>query len=146
MQLYGWNNLKNKWLSASSSLSKERDITMDIILKHYTGLRIGNNNLKTLDCDEEGLSNDLVKLTTNTQQVYKVFKKLEDSYSSDSDDIALLYVQKIQLQKNTSLHKAVKENSALVGLLVKVMESGWTSDVEEKCIDFLITPSIPSPK
>lgn len=92
----------------------------------------------TVSMDEEGLAKALVAMGTNMPRVRKIFEHLRDKHSSDADDVALLYVQKIQAAANSnSILQAIKADSDLRALLMQVMEEGWTSGEERKAIDLL---------
>jgi hypothetical protein len=83
------------YLIASSSLSSARDISFDLIDRHYRGVRVGATNVKTLDFDEEGLAKALIDLGTNADDVLKVFERPDKHYNSDADDVAELYVNEV---------------------------------------------------
>ena len=89
----------------------------------------------TFDMDEEGLADALVAMGGNTRRVLAIFEHLDDKHNSDADDVAVLYVQRIQ--KSPGLSAAVKADRPLTNLLVKVMDEGWTSNDEKKAIAFL---------
>jgi hypothetical protein len=128
---------RDQWLRASEALSNQRDRAFDLIDRHYTGVRLGASNLKTINFDEEGLARALVEEAgADTRLVLEVFERLRDHYSSDSDDVAELYVNLVRKHKGP-LEAALRSNPALIGVLVQVMDEGWTSGGESECIEYL---------
>lgn len=89
----------------------------------------------TFDMDEVGLADALVAMGGNTRRVLAIFEHLNDKHTSDADDVAVLYVERVK--KSPVLSAAVKADRPLTNLLVKVMDEGWTSDDEKKAIAFL---------
>ncbi len=136
ISLVGFDTFRSYWLVPSPQLSNERDRAFDLIDKRYVGIRIGASNLKTLSFDEEGLAKDLIAEGTNTKLVYEVFERLRIHYSSDSDDVAELYVNEVRRRKG-AIEDALKKSPELVAVLIRVMDEGWTSSGEQACIDYL---------
>lgn len=135
--LADWNDFKKTWLVVAKNLSQTRDIAIDLIEEFHMGARRGYYNWLTLNFNEQGLADAIVsKLGNHSNQVYAVFERLDSGgYSTDIDDVALAYVKRI---KNHPLIAAsVRSNQALVQLLIKSMDEGWTSRAEKKCIKFL---------
>lgn len=137
VSLLHFESFRLQWLRPSPSLSNERDRVFDLIDKHYTGLRLGASNLKTISMDEEGLADALVREAgTDSALVLGVFERLRDHYSSDSDDVAELYVNRVR-KLGGPLEQALRSNAALVQVLIQVMDEGWTSSGEQDCIRYL---------
>ncbi len=92
----------------------------------------------TASLDEDGLAETLVGMGTNLPRVQAVFEKLGQSHNSDADDVAVLYVQKLQVspQRNTIVG-AFKQRPTLRNLLIRIMDEGWTSAEEKAAIAFL---------
>ena len=132
--LVGWQNFRDRWLRASSKLSKSNDRVFELIDQHYTGLRVGATNVKTLNMNEEGLAKALLK--EDSQTTLAVFVRLDEQYNSDADDVAELYVNLVQSRGGAAL-SSLKGNRPLIQRLIKVMDEGWTSSGEQKCIKFL---------
>ncbi|MEZ6134826.1 MAG: hypothetical protein R3C53_07945 [Pirellulaceae bacterium] len=132
--LVGWQLFLDKWLVADSSLSKSKDRVFELINAHYTGVRRGAWNAKTVNMNEAGLAKDL--LGENMQTTLAVFERLDDQYNSDADDVAVLYVNLVK-KAGGAKQAALASNKALVKRLIKVMDEGWTSDEEAKAITFL---------
>ena len=88
----------------------------------------------TVHMDEEGLAQCLVEMGNNEPRILKIFERLDQKHNSDVDDVALLYVQKMNTPANTPLLKSMRR---LIPLLVRVMEEGWTTAKEKAAIEFL---------
>jgi len=91
----------------------------------------------TLNMDEEGLADALVAMGTNIYRVCDVMHHLANHCFTDSDDVALLYVERIQ--KRPDIYRALAHHRELVELLIQVMAEGWTSAREQRAIDWLKT-------
>ena len=123
--LIGWEDFKNRWLVASEKLSDKRDFAIDLIEEFHTGVRIGYSNMATINFDEEGLANAMIKeLGSNASKVHAVFKRLKAGGYDPTDikDIAFIYVTK--LKTRPSFATAVRNHSALVSLLLKLLDKG----------------------
>src|SRR5262249_47833502 len=119
-----------RWGGRAAGLSERTN-------RHYHGLRVGANNLKTLSMDEEGLATALVnEVGTNTPLTRQVFERLDEHYNSDADDVAEIYVNQVR-KRGGALLMAVQSDKALIARLIKVMDEGWTSSGEKECIKFL---------
>jgi hypothetical protein len=135
--LLGFDTFRAQWLRAADSLSTVRDRAFDLIDKYTVSVRLGAMNLKTINMDEDGLAQALIdECGTNTALVLDVFTRLRDHYSSDSDDVAEIYVNAIR--KNPGqIQGALRANPPLVRILIQVMDEGWTSAGEKDCIAYL---------
>ncbi len=92
----------------------------------------------TVSLDEEGLADALVAMRGNLPRVQAVFDKLEKSHNSDSDDVAVLYVEKLQASPHRSaIVSALKLNPTLKNKLIQLMDEGWTGADEKAAIAFL---------
>lgn len=90
-----------------------------------------------LGVDELALANALYnEVRYETEKVLKVFVQLKNKYSTDADDIALIYVKLLKKSPNPT-QLAVKGHIALRNYLVSIFDSGWTSQEEKRCIVFL---------
>ena len=137
MKLLGWEQFVDKWLKASSKLSKQGDKVFDLIDRHYTGVRLGAKNLKTLNLNEEGLAKTLFQeVGSDTQTTLDVFVRLDEHFNSDADDVAEIYVNLVR-SKGGGVLAALRSNKALIQRLIKVMDEGWTTSGESDCIRFL---------
>ena len=95
---------------------------------------MGDNNLVTLNYDEQALDSDL--FLEPMQTVFEAFRRLDEHYNTDADDVAELYVNKIRSAGEQKI-QALKGNKPLITLLIKVLDEGWTSQSEKDCITFL---------
>ena len=135
--LSGWAAFKDKWLAASSRLSVERDGAYDLVDDFYRGVVWGDTNT-AFNFDEEGMANAIYsKLGTDTKKVYDAFNRLNEYHTVDADDVAEIYVNTLRNDRSLRVPMAVLGDQRLVGLLVSIMKSGWTSDGEQACIDYL---------
>ncbi|MDR3506677.1 MAG: hypothetical protein P4L64_02140 [Caulobacteraceae bacterium] len=89
----------------------------------------------TFSMDEEGLAKCLAQMGGNLGRVRSIFEYLEENHSSDSDDVALAYVDLVK--KDPALARAIKFEPPLRNLLIKLLNAGWTSDDEQAAIDYL---------
>ena len=135
-EFIGWQAFRDKWIKADSALNKSQDRVFELIDRYYTGIRIGATNFKTLNMDEDGLAKAL--LAEGSQTTLDVFVRLDDQYNSDADDVAEIYVNLVRA-KGGAVLTALKGNKPLIRRLIKVMDEGWTTSGEQKCIDFLKT-------
>jgi hypothetical protein len=87
--------------------------------------------------DEEGLAKAIYQeLGPETVKVRQVFEELDQRRNADADDVAQIYVQLLSSRKGAVL-EMVKTDGPLKQLLIKILNEGWTSPDEQKCIDFL---------
>lgn len=135
--LTGWTTYRDTWLKASARLSKERDGAYDLVDDYYNGIVWGNGN-HALNFDEEGLAKAIhKKLHIHTRKVTAAFKRLDEYHTVDADDVAHYYVEILRKKPKSATTMAVLKDKATVRILVKVLDEGWTTGGEQKCIDFL---------
>jgi hypothetical protein len=80
--------------------------------------------------DEDGLAQALARERRHdTAFMLRVFRSLEDSYSTDADDVAFAFVT--LMRRDTALASSVAADSGLRAILVSLLEGGW-STTEEK--------------
>ncbi len=92
----------------------------------------------TASMDEEGLAEAMVAMDTNIPRVQAILEHLDKKHNSDADDVALLYVQKLQKAGNkTQIAHAIRSTPAFRQLLTRVMDEGWTSSEEKSAIAFI---------
>jgi hypothetical protein len=89
----------------------------------------------TFNMDEDGLAESLAAMGTNTGRVLNIFEHLDRKHNSDADDVAVRYVELVR--KSPGVAAAIKADRALVSLLVRILDEGWTTDAEKKAIAFL---------
>ena len=86
--------------------------------------------------DEEGMAKALADQYPNQLDfVLRVMQTLDNEYNSDSDDVALAYVQIIM--KRPVLAQAVKGNRHLRNFLISSLESGVIFADEQRAISWL---------
>jgi hypothetical protein len=138
VNLIGWSTFQNQFLRASPDLPKEADRALDLILKHCTAIIIGGRNFKTLNFDEEGLTADLLKIVGKDMAFAReVFEWLDESFNSDADDVAELYVRSIRSGTSGVTGDDLKRDTALIMRLIKCLDEGVTFPGEQRCIDYL---------
>jgi len=68
--------------------------------------------------------------------VSKVFTSLSRDYSTDADDVARIYIDRIRRKKGSIQH-ALKRDTKLKQQLIGILEAGWTADSEKAQIRYL---------
>ncbi len=97
-------------------------------VKRFTSLWSGT--------DEDGLAAALVAEHRNDFDfVTRVFRSLEQEYATDADDVAFAYVERVR--GDSALQQGLRQNSQLRGLLMQLMDDGWTADDEQQAIRYL---------
>jgi hypothetical protein len=84
--------------------------------------------------DEEGLARALVGLGYNFRRVNAIMRYLDSHESTDSDDVALEYVN---LVRDTPLGRQVRQDAPLRETLIRVMDEGVTFPSEHRAIEWL---------
>ncbi len=128
------------WLDLSVDLSSSKiGHVAGHAFKLYMGLdaefvvnrfRFGGLSM-TASMDEEGLAAFLVQIGGNAQRVRRIFEHLRDKHFTDSDDVALAYVQAAPLAVLQSLKRA---DPTVIPLLIGLLKAGWTADDEKAAI------------
>lgn len=90
----------------------------------------------TWDMDEEGLADALVALGYNFRRVNAIMRYLDAHESTDSDDVALEYVNRV---RGTPLGQQVRLDGPLRETLIRVMDEGITFPSEHRAIEWLRT-------
>ncbi|MCA9710648.1 MAG: hypothetical protein KDK70_32700, partial [Myxococcales bacterium] len=87
--------------------------------------------------DEAGIANALIdEYGIDMDSVLAVFRELSNSYRSDSDDVARLYLAKVK-DRGGALQHALRLHLPLRNMLILILDGGWTTDEEYKLIDYL---------
>lgn len=134
--LDGWSDFQRTWLNAPT-LSKKRDLAVDLIHQYCTSIQLGDMNFKTLNMEEELLAKAIIEqYPLNMDIVYDVFYRLDNHYSSDADDVATHYIRLVK-DKRGAEEKALKRDKKLVSLLVKVLDEGYTTGQEKSLAQYL---------
>jgi len=139
VSLSGWTAFKNRWLVASPFLSKKRDAVIDMINDYQLlGIQHGNRNFLTLSMDEVGLAKSILKTYgNNTSMVYKIFARLKDKFSSDSDDILMYYLGEIKKRGGGRILYEIKNDTKLIRLFSAILTTGWSTEKEKKALIYL---------
>jgi hypothetical protein len=88
--------------------------------------------------EEDAMADAMIsRLGIDLDAVHEVFRELERTYTSDADDVALLYVEKVHGRRPPSIIQGLKLNGELRRFLVELLEDGWTSEREKRAIGFL---------
>ena len=93
----------------------------------------------TANMDEAGLAEFLVRLGNNPGRLKKIFERLKSAHWTDSDDVAYEYVTRMRKGYSTTMASIARVDSALIDLLIALLESGWTTGGERTEIDYLKT-------
>ena len=88
----------------------------------------------TVAMDEKGLVKFLLGIAGNTLRVHNIFKRLQKIHDTDSDDVALLFVQ---TATDAQLRMIKGRDPALFKLLTTLLKSGWTAADEQRAINRL---------
>ena len=88
----------------------------------------------TASMDEDGLAEFCVGLGDNTPRLRGIFDRLESAHWTDSDDVALAYVNKLS---DIRLRTLARIDPAFIRQLVRLLKSGWTSRAEKRAIERL---------
>lgn len=80
--------------------------------------------------DEEGLARALhTEIGIDADRVNSIFLALDESYTSDADDIAVLYLKRVFASGGNVL-RTLRLNRGLRETLIRVMDQGWTTREE----------------
>lgn len=84
--------------------------------------------------DEEGIADALYReVGINMDRVHEIFLAMDESYSTDADDVAVLYLHKIFAGGGPVL-EALRLNVACRATLIRILDEGWTSAEEARLI------------
>ena len=85
----------------------------------------------TFNMDEKGLAKFCAGLGNNTDRLSRIFTRLEKHHYSDSDDVAVLYVERLTDQQLGALQSA---DAGFVRLLIRLLEDGFVAGDERRAI------------
>lgn len=88
----------------------------------------------TMDMDEEGLAKYMVRIGMNPPRLKRIFEHLRRKHFTDSDDVALAFVQKAPNRLLRSLKLA---DPSVINLIIELLGAGWTAGDEQDAIDLL---------
>ena len=87
--------------------------------------------------DEEKMATALFsEVRYELSKVKSVFVQLWDKYSTDADDVAVLYLNKVR-KSNGATYQALRQDVGLRNLLIDILDGGWTGREENEHIRFL---------
>lgn len=69
-------------------------------------------------------------------RVHAVFRAMDESYTTDADDVAVLYVRKV-LNERGPRYEALRLNRECRATLIRILHDGWTSKQEVNLISRL---------
>ncbi len=91
----------------------------------------------TLNMDEDGLAETLAAMGANLPRVRQVFVYLRSNHPSDSDDVAVRYVNLIRTRP--AVVDALRRDRAMIALLRDILGGGVVFPSERRAIEFLGT-------
>lgn len=86
--------------------------------------------------DEEGVAKALLSRGKDVHLVTAVFKLLDDKYNSDSDDIAILYLELVKSRAGAVL-EMLKQETALRNLLIQILSTDVVTSEDAQAIRYL---------
>lgn len=87
--------------------------------------------------DEEGMAEAMYReIGIDMDRVHSIFRALDESYTTDADDIALIYLQHVFVGGGTKL-QALRLNLGLRRTLIRILDDGWTTAEERRMISQL---------
>jgi hypothetical protein len=95
--------------------------------------RFGSFSMTT-DMDEDGLAKFMVRIGMNPPRLKRIFERLREKHFTDSDDVALAFVQRAPNRLLQSLKLA---DPSVINLIIELLGAGWTSGEEQDAIDLL---------
>jgi hypothetical protein len=114
--------------SAYVQIRGQSDATVDSIISRYTNV---------FATDETGIANALInEAGMDMLLVSNVFAALSRDYSTDADDVARIYVDRVRRQGGSIQH-ALRRDKRLKQQLIDILDAGWTSGAEKAHIRFL---------
>ncbi|RCW81393.1 hypothetical protein [Paracoccus lutimaris] len=88
----------------------------------------------TFNMDEKGLAKFCAGLGNNTKRLRSIFDRLENHHDSDSDDVAVLYVEQLTDQQLRALQTT---DPVFVQQLVRLLQDGFVAGDERRAIERL---------
>ena len=85
----------------------------------------------TASMDEAGLATFMVRHVRNPDRLCQILERLLKAHWSDSDDVALLYVEAVS---DGHLQMLKRANARAIELLITCLETGWTTAREKAAI------------
>lgn len=96
--------------------------------------RLIDKHTTIISTNEEAIAAALISdCSYELDKVCAVFKELDWAYSTDADDVAVLYIEKVR-RAPTIIKRALASHVRLKTLLVAILEDGWTGAREAEAI------------
>ena len=96
-----------------------------------------NRFANLMSTDERGMADAMFReFGMDVDRAHSVFLALEESYTSDADDVALYYLQHIFVGGGNVL-EALRLNQRFRLTLIRILDDGWTSGEEKRMISQL---------
>lgn len=84
--------------------------------------------------DEEAIANALVdEVGINMDRVHAILLAMDESFSTDADDVVVLYLRKV-LAGGGSVLEALRLNHGCRATMIRLLDDGWTSQEEAALI------------
>ena len=97
------------------------DRTAGAFLKRFTGF---------FGTDEQALADALAaECGMDMDRVDAVFRAMDESYTTDADDVAVIYLNRLFVERG-SRYEALRLNREARATLVRVLDEGWTTHEE----------------
>lgn len=91
----------------------------------------------TLNLDNDGLANDLIKMGNNVKRIEDVVEYLNFNHW-DNDDVIHAYVKKLmKLPQKHYILEAIKKSIRLRQMIVRALDDWWTASDEQAGINFI---------
>jgi hypothetical protein len=127
-RLQGFNTFRDKWLKPSPKLAKQGAYEIDLIDAHSDGA----------DLDEQALALSLFSAVgTRTDQVARVFERLDKYDNTNADDVGRHYVDMLRRNPGGMVTRAVARDANLKQLLVHIFGTGAVSGKDASSKAFL---------
>lgn len=88
----------------------------------------------TLNMDEKGLAAFCVGLRNNTQRLKRIFTQLEKHHQTDSDDVAVHYVEMLG---DNALQVLQQTDAGCVAQLMRILRAGVAAADERRAVRWL---------
>lgn len=84
--------------------------------------------------DEQGIAEALYEeVGIDMDHVHAVFRAMDESFTTDADDVAVIYLRKVFMRRGSVL-EALRLNRDSRETLIRILREGWTSSEEETLI------------
>lgn len=84
----------------------------------------------TVNMDEDGLANYLVRIGNNPPRIKAIFQRLITAHWMDSDDVAHLYCTKMRTRHESVMRAIKRADSTVIDLIWRCLDEGITTSGE----------------